>query len=73
MNPTVSVVIASHNAAAVIDECLSRLCQQGDGAALEIIVADCSIDATPTLIKERFPAVHLLHFKRTLCVPELRG
>ncbi len=68
-----SVVIAAHNAAGVIGECLLALEQQSGSPSFEVIVADSSSDATPVITRERFPWVRLLHFDEPLTVPELRG
>lgn len=69
---SVSVVIACHNAAGAIVECLERLCHP-DREDLEIIVTDCSSDSTPQIVRERFPMVQLLHWHEPLNLPELRG
>jgi glycosyltransferase involved in cell wall biosynthesis len=68
-----SIVIAAHDAAAVIERCLGALEDQRDDAATEVIVADSSTDSTPALIASRFPWVRLLHFDEPLTVPQLRG
>lgn len=68
-----SVVIATHDASTVIDACLSALAPQAGAVALEVIVADSSTDATPMIVRERFPWVRLLHFEDSLAVPALRG
>jgi glycosyltransferase involved in cell wall biosynthesis len=68
-----SVVIASHDALAVIDTCLDALEPQCRHPAVEIIVADSSTDSTPDRIARRFPRVRLLRFGRPLGVPALRG
>ena len=69
----VSVVIATHNAAAVICECLSALCSQEGAGRAEIIVADGSMDGTAEMVRLRFPAVRVLHFAEGRTIPELRG
>lgn len=68
-----SIIIAAHNASTVIDTCLSALAPQAGSVALEVIVADSSTDATPFIVRERFPWVRLLHFDEPLPVPALRG
>lgn len=65
-------MVATHNASAVIVDCLTALCAQQDIQNSEIIVADSSSDDTPHLIG-KFPDVRLLHFDQPLTVPELRG
>ena len=68
-----SVVIAAHNAATVMASCLSALAAQSGTVALEVIVADSSTDATPEIVRARFPWVRLLHFDEPLTTPALRG
>jgi Glycosyl transferase family 2 len=71
--PSLSVVIASHNAGAAIGHCLDALMRQRVSSHVEIIVADSSTDGTDWLVRERFPQVRLLHFESPLTVPQLRG
>jgi len=67
-----SVVIASHDAATVIEACLAALePQRADG--VEVILADSSGDGTCDLARRRFPWVHVLHFDQPLAIPTLRG
>lgn len=68
-----SVVIAAHNACAVIEACLLALEPQALTVPLEVIVADSSTDGTAELVRRRFPWVRLMHFERPLAVPALRG
>ncbi len=68
-----SVVIAAHNASAVIETCLSALQAQRVPDLPEIIVADSSTDGTDTIVRTRFPSVKLLHFDEALTVPQLRA
>ncbi|HYN05834.1 MAG TPA: glycosyltransferase [Vicinamibacterales bacterium] len=68
-----SVVIASHDAAASIETCLAALEPQCRDSQVEVIVADSSTDATPRLIASRFAWVRLLHFDEPLALPALRG
>lgn len=70
---SLSVVIASHNASGVIATCLQALEAQAADFPLEVIVADCSTDATPTIIRGQFPSVRLLSFAGPLSVARLRG
>ena len=70
---TLSVVIAAHDAASVIETCLDALEAQCRESRVDVIVADSSTDATPRLIASRFPWVRLLHFDEPLTVPQLRG
>src|SRR2546428_7831358 len=69
--PEVSVVMATHNAAGTIGECLESLKKQTFRGEAEIIVADCSTDGTDELIRKRFPGAKVLHFDRPRGVPEL--
>jgi cellulose synthase/poly-beta-1,6-N-acetylglucosamine synthase-like glycosyltransferase len=71
--PRVSVVIASHNAGRVIEECLAALAREPERDVCEVIVADSSSDATADLVARQHPAVRLLHFDRPLTLPQLRG
>jgi glycosyltransferase involved in cell wall biosynthesis len=68
-----SVVIASHDAAAVIERCLAALATQREDAAMEVVVADSSRDGTSAVVADGFPWVRLLHFDEPLTVPQLRG
>src|SRR2546425_10547891 len=62
--PEVSVVMATHNAAGTIGECLESLRKQTFRGEAEIIVADCSTDGTDGLIRKRFPGAKVPHFDR---------
>jgi glycosyltransferase involved in cell wall biosynthesis len=68
-----SVVIAAHNAAAVIETCLSALEPQLRSHTMEVIVADSSTDGTAEIIRKGFPWVRLFHVDEALTVPRLRG
>lgn len=67
------MVIATHDAAAVIDTCLSALERQCHAPDTEVIVADSSSDGTADAIRTRYPWVRLLHFDAPLTTPYLRG
>lgn len=71
--PELSVVIASHNAGAVLADCLAALARQSERPAIEVIVADSSDDGTHSMVATRFAGVRLLRFDSPLTVPELRG
>jgi glycosyltransferase involved in cell wall biosynthesis len=68
-----SVVVASHNAAAVMPSCLAALEGQCSDRRTEVIVADSSTDDTPDLVRRRFPWVRLLHFDDPLAIAALRA
>jgi glycosyltransferase involved in cell wall biosynthesis len=71
-SPDLSVVVASHNAGAVMAKCLEALSRQAGADRAEVIVADSSTDETPVIVG-RFACVRLLHFDEPLTIPELRG
>jgi glycosyltransferase involved in cell wall biosynthesis len=71
--PDLSVVIAAHNATAVIDTCLAALEPQCRDRGVEVIVADSSTDGTPDQVARGFPWVRLLRLDERLGVPALRG
>lgn len=73
VSPTLSVVIAAHDAVGVIGECLGALRAQRGAGHDEVIVVDSSTDGTDHVIRERFPDVRLLHFCEPLAVPQLRA
>ncbi len=62
--PAVSVIIPSYNAEKHIEKCLSSLQQQATTITYEVIVVDSSTDSTPTIVRERFPAVRLIHLRQ---------
>jgi glycosyltransferase involved in cell wall biosynthesis len=68
-----SVVIASHDAAAAIAHCLGALAPQCHDGRVEVIVADSSTDETPQIVTREFPWARLLHVEAPLTVPALRG
>lgn len=68
--PTLSVVIASHNARASITECLAAvIAQRPEG--VEIVVVDNSTDGTAEIITHQFPDVTLILSPSSLLIPEL--
>jgi glycosyltransferase involved in cell wall biosynthesis len=71
--PALSVVIAAHNAAAVIERCLGSLEPQCQNEYKEVFVSDSSTDGTPDLVARRFPWVRLLHVDAPMTLPQLRG
>ena len=68
-----SVVIASHDSAGAISECLLALESQEDLEKAEVIVVHSSSDGTGDLVSQRFPWVRLLTFSDSLTTPYLRG
>jgi GT2 family glycosyltransferase len=71
--PKISVVIASVNGPAYLDECLRSLEHQTLRAQAEVIVADCCGDGSRRLIKQKYPWVRRLGFARRKTIPELRA
>jgi glycosyltransferase involved in cell wall biosynthesis len=69
---TLSVVIAAHGAAEVIETCLGALEPQRHRIT-EVILADSSADGTAEIVGTRFPWVRMLHFQKPLTLPQLRG
>ena len=72
MPPKLSIVIATHNAAAVISQALTVLFARTSADSTEVILADSSTDETATLVG-KFPQVRLLHFEEPLPIHVLRG
>ncbi|MEO8484234.1 MAG: glycosyltransferase family 2 protein [Acidobacteriota bacterium] len=70
---SLSIVIASHDASAVIGICLRALTAQYREDTVEVIVADSSTDETPAIVAREFPWVRLLHVDQPMTVPQLRG
>lgn len=59
--PLVSVIIPCYNSAKTIEACLHYVFQQQTSISYEVIVVDSSTDETPTIVREKFPAVKLIH------------
>lgn len=59
--PLISVVVASYNAEHTIEACLDSLMHQSDHLPMEVIVVDSSTDATPGIVRRKFPSVALIH------------
>ncbi len=70
-NAAVSVVIASHNARASIEECLSALAGQREAADAEIIIVDNSTDGTTEVIRAQFSRLKLIVEQPSALIPEL--
>lgn len=71
--PIVSVVIPSFNEERRIRACLRSVLHQRTRWPYEIIVVDSSADATPRIVEEEFPNVHLIHHDRRLSPAEARN
>ncbi len=69
--PRLSVVIASYNSPATLEQCLESLGTQL-ATDSEVVVADCSSEDVRLRLDHRFPQVRFLHFDRRLTIPELR-
>lgn len=59
-NCLVSIVIPSYNSEDTIEKTLAALSNQNGEIKYEIIVVNSSDDATPSIIKEKFPQVNLV-------------
>src|SRR5262245_44265238 len=70
-NFRLSVVIASHNARASIEECLATLAAQAEPAHAEIIVVDKSTDGTTDVTPSQSPRLKLGVKPRSALIPEL--
>jgi glycosyltransferase involved in cell wall biosynthesis len=66
-----SVVIASVNGMPYLGRCLEALAEHCPQA--EVVVADCTDEATRAAVRERWPTVRLLSFDEPKTVPELRA
>lgn len=71
--PKISVVIASVNGPAYVDECLRSLEHQTLKDCSEVIVADCCGDEVKKLVHQQYPNVKLLSFEQRKTIPELRA
>ncbi len=69
----ISVVIASVNGRACLDDCLRALENQTLKDQAEVIVADCCDDGVTALIRSQYPRVKLLSFRERKTIPELRA
>lgn len=71
--PRLSVIIAAHDAAPALEQCLRALEAQAKPPRVEIIVAESSSDGTADLVRTRFPTVRLLSCPGTSTIPYLRA
>jgi glycosyltransferase involved in cell wall biosynthesis len=69
--PSISVVIASHNARSSVEKCLGALVSQCPEQGLEIVVVDNSTDGTAEIIQGRFPDLKLIEIPPSELVPTL--
>ncbi len=69
----ISVVVASHNARASVEECLAGLIAQQPEDGAEIVVVDNSTDGTTEIIKQRFSNIRLIVEPPSQLIPELWG
>lgn len=69
--PKVSIVVASYNARASVEECLTMLGGQRSEGGTEIIVVDNSTDGTTEIIRRRFHSVRLVAGPSSALIPEL--
>ena len=60
----VSVIIPSYNSEKTILGCLSSLLDQSYKSDYEIMLVDSSIDATPSIVKTKFPQIQYFHFDK---------
>lgn len=68
-----SVVVPSYQAADTIEDCLRSILMQQTNFPFEILVVDSSTDATPKLIRQRFPDVRLEHVGERLLPGQARN
>lgn len=72
VRPRLSVVIAAHDAAPALDQCLGALERQDERPDAEIVVASSSNDGTED-VAQKYPSVRMLRFPATWTIPQLRG
>jgi GT2 family glycosyltransferase len=68
--PKIAVVVASHDAAASVEDCLTAL-RPGEGT--EIVVVDNSTDGTREILRRRFPEIPVVERPPSELIPELWG
>lgn len=68
-----SVVIPSVNGWDDLEGCLSALAAQGNGARVEVLVADRTGSAVRERVRERFPQVRVLEAPGDTTIPRLRA
>jgi glycosyltransferase involved in cell wall biosynthesis len=71
--PRLSVIIAAHDAAPALEQCLRALAAQATPPAAEIIVAESSSEGTADRLRSRFPTVRFLSCPGSWTLPRLRG
>ena len=70
MSAPLSIIVASCNARASIEDCLQSLTQQAD-ATIELIVVDSSSDGSTEIIRRRFPEMRLISRPQGALINEL--
>ncbi len=60
----ISIIIPSYNSENTIRDCLDSVLQQQYVKEYEVILVDSSIDETPTLVTEFYPAVRMIHLNQ---------
>jgi GT2 family glycosyltransferase len=68
-----SVVVPAYNGERTIAACLQSIERATSGRRCEIIVVDSSEDATPAIVRERFPAVRLIRSAQRLSAGAARN
>lgn len=71
--PKLSIVIASINGRACIDDCLAALARQRGSVDVEVIVADCVGRSVTDFVHAEHPHVRLIEFSEKQSVPALRS
>ena len=71
MSNELTVVVASVNGFPYLGECLDALERHAEDA--QVVVADCTDDATRARVRDTWPEVRLLSFDEPMAVPNLRA
>ena len=69
--PTLSIVVASSNAAYSIEQCLTSISNQIRDGQAEIIVVDSSTDGSASIVEKKFPKLNLIKLSEPNLIPEL--
>lgn len=73
VNPSVSIILATREAAPVITLCLNRLLNQSTRAEIQIIIANSSADETACIVRNTFPQALLIDLPNSVNLPRLRA